>query len=80
MLLLGEPSSYVQGFAKPCAEFYPTVALRFSLPKSLAALLLYPNCKTARLVTSDGAAHPFLNIDPIADQLDLTLPTTWRSK
>lgn len=78
LILLGQPSSYVLGLAKPCVEFYPSIALRLSMHSGSAALLLYPNCKTARLLTADGKPHAFLNIDPISNKLDRLIPTNWR--
>ncbi len=77
--LLSKSSSYINELAKPCAEFYPSMALKFSLSSSSVALLLYPNCKTARLLTEDGKSHGFLNIDPIVNELDQILPIAWRS-
>lgn len=78
--LLGKPTSYILDLSKPCAEFYPSIALKFSASNISIALLLYPHCQTARLVTPDGLAHGFLNIDPIADELDRILPTPWRTR
>lgn len=78
--LLSQPTSFILNLSKPCAEFYPSIALRFSGVSASMALLLYPSCKTARLVRPDGRDLEVLNIDPIADELDRILPIPWRTQ
>lgn len=72
--LLSNPNSFISVLSKPCATFFPTAALRLESPnESHTVLLIYRECKTARLLTPDGEPHEFLNIDPISAELDKLL-------
>lgn len=73
---LTSPESFISGLSKPCAQFYPSFGLRLQSPDGSVVLLVFNECKTARLVTADRIPHEFLNIDPCIDRLQRILFTT----
>lgn len=63
-LLLADRSSYIFGLSKPCAPIRASTAVVLNYSEGLVMLIVYPECKTIRVVTKDGTDMPFLNIDP----------------
>ena len=67
--LLSDQGSYILALAKSCPSISATDGFVLYQPDSIAVLLLYSNCKTARLVLESGGTSYFFNLDPVYSEL-----------
>lgn len=66
--LLAERAPYLDKYQKPCPQIFPGPGVLFSSGNQRILLVIYPGCKTARLLTNDSEFR-VINIDLIYDRL-----------
>ena len=68
-VLFVERTSYIAELSKPCPPIAPEGAFLMENNTHRVLLLLFPHCKTLRVITDDRMNYNILNIDPRFEEL-----------